>query len=58
MNNQNWMWRMNEWAPEKGGIESGAHIGVSEPGSKRDVAQCAKKELGSGRWAKYWPTGK
>ena len=53
MNNQNWMWRMNGWAPEKGGIESGAHIGVSEPGSKRDVAQCAKKELGNCRWAKY-----
>ena len=46
MNNQNWMWRMNGWAPEKGGIESGAHIGVSEPGSKEGCGPVRKERVG------------
>ena len=36
---------------------SGAHIGVSAPGSKRVVAQWAKKELGSWNRVKCWPMG-
>ena len=51
------MWRIKGYAPVKEGIASGVHMGVSAPGSKREVAHWVRKESGSLREVNDLPQG-